>query len=68
MEVTTEKLDFKAKAAPKIGSLDNAKHKPGGGNVAIKTEKLHFKEKAASKIISRSGSEKGSSHGGSEIG
>ncbi|KAF8791178.1 Microtubule-associated protein 2 like protein [Argiope bruennichi] len=68
VKVTTEKLDFKAKAAPKIGSLDNTKHKPGGGNVVIKNEKLHFKEKAAPKIISRSGSERGSSHGGSEIG
>ncbi|GIY40358.1 microtubule-associated protein [Caerostris darwini] len=68
LKIATEKLDFKAKAASKVGSLDNAKHKPGGGNVQIKSEKLHFKEKATPKIISRSGSEKGSSHGGSEIG
>lgn len=65
-QISTEKLDFKAKAASKVGSLDNAKHKPGGGNVAIKSEKLNFKEKAASKLYSRSGSERGSSHGGSE--
>lgn len=62
----SEKLDFKSKAASRVGSLENAKHKPGGGNVLIKTEKLHFKDKAAAKIHSRSGSEKGSSHGGSE--
>jgi len=66
LKIASEKLDFKAKAASKVGSLDNAKHKPGGGNVAIKSEKLLFKDKAAPKIHSRSGSDRGSSHGGSE--
>lgn len=27
----------------KIGSLDNATHKPGGGNIKIETKKLDFK-------------------------
>lgn len=27
----------------KIGSLENATHKPGGGNVKIETKKLDFK-------------------------
>lgn len=27
----------------KIGSLDNATHKPGGGNIKIETKKLEFK-------------------------
>lgn len=27
----------------KIGSLENASHKPGGGNIKIETKKLEFK-------------------------
>ena len=27
----------------KIGSLDNAAHKPGGGHIKIETKKLEFK-------------------------
>ena len=30
-QVESRKLDFKDKAAPKVGSLDQASHKPGGG-------------------------------------
>lgn len=33
--------------AQQIGSLDNATHVPGGGDVRIYDEKLHFRESAA---------------------
>lgn len=48
LQVTTQKLEWKAES--KIGSLDNATHKPVGGAKKIETKKLDFKEKATSKI------------------
>lgn len=40
-------------AKSKVGSLDNATHKPGGGDKKIETVKLDFKEKAKPKIGSK---------------
>ncbi|CAF4371086.1 unnamed protein product, partial [Rotaria socialis] len=42
--IATQKLQWTAKS--KIGSLENAHHKPGGGAVKIESKKLDFKEKA----------------------
>lgn len=42
------KLQWNAK--PKVGSLDNATHKPGGGEKKIESVKLDFKDKAKPKI------------------
>lgn len=35
MRIESVKLGFKDKAQAKIGSLDNAHHVPGGGNVMV---------------------------------
>ncbi|CAG0915524.1 unnamed protein product [Notodromas monacha] len=48
--VTTQKLNWSAKS--KIGSLENAKYKPKGGDKKIETVKLNFKDKAQSKVAS----------------
>lgn len=37
----------------KIGSLDNASYKPGGGNVKIEHRKLEFGKAASSKIAAK---------------
>lgn len=34
-KIESIKLDFKDKAKPKIGSKDNIKHQPGGGDVKV---------------------------------
>lgn len=47
-QIISTKLQWNAK--PKIGSLDNAHHKPGGGDKKIEEVKLDFKEKAKPKI------------------
>lgn len=39
-------------ASSKIGSLQNATYKPGGGDKKIETKKLDFKEKAKPKVSS----------------
>jgi hypothetical protein len=45
------KLAWNAKS--KVGSLDNATHKPGGGDKKIESVKLDFKDKAKPKIGSK---------------
>ncbi len=45
------KLQWNAKS--KIGSLENATHKPGGGDKKIETIKLEFREKAKPKVGSK---------------
>lgn len=40
-------------AKPKVGSLENKTHKPGGGDKKIETVKLDFKDKAKPKIGSK---------------
>ena len=45
------KLAWNAKS--KVGSLENATHKPGGGDKKIESVKLDFKEKAKPKIGSK---------------
>lgn len=39
MRIENVKLDFKDKAHAKVGSLDNATHTPGGGNIVVKNKK-----------------------------
>lgn len=34
----------------RVGSFDNAKHKPAGGDKVIEVQKLDFKDKAQSKV------------------
>lgn len=50
-QITTTKLQWNAK--PKIGSLDNASYKPGGGDKKIESLKTDFKDKAKSKVGSK---------------
>lgn len=38
VRIESVKLDFKEKAQAKIGSLDNAHHIPGGGNIKVKEQ------------------------------
>lgn len=38
MKIESVKLDFKEKAQAKVGSLDNAHHVPGGGNVKVRNK------------------------------
>lgn len=40
-------------AKSKIGSLDNAAYKPGGGDKKIESLKMDFKDKAKSKVGSK---------------
>lgn len=53
IEVKTEKLEWRASS--KVGSLDNVKHKPGGGQVQIFDEKYNVAGSSARS--SRSGSQ-----------
>lgn len=39
VQIENVKLDFKDKAAAKVGSLGNTSHTPGGGNVMVKGNK-----------------------------
>ena len=36
VRVSSQKLEFKEKAASKVGSKDNLQHKPGGGDVKVR--------------------------------
>lgn len=46
-----QKLQWNAKS--KVGSLENAAHKPKGGDKKIETIKLDFKDKAKPKVGSK---------------
>lgn len=50
-KIITTKLQWNAK--PKIGSLENASHKPGGGDKRIEVLKTDFKERARPKVGSK---------------
>lgn len=50
-QITTTKLSWTAKS--KIGSLENANHKPGGGDKKIESIKTEFKDKAKPKVGSK---------------
>ena len=50
-QIAQVKLQWNAK--PKVGSLDNATYKPGGGDKKIETVKLDFKDKAKPKVGSK---------------
>ncbi|KFB36882.1 putative microtubule binding protein [Anopheles sinensis] len=50
-KIVSTKLQWNAK--PKIGSLENAAHKPGGGDKRIESIKTDFKERAKPKIGSK---------------
>lgn len=51
LQIESKKLAWNAKS--KIGSLENATHKAGGGEKKIETVKLDFKAKASSKVGSK---------------
>lgn len=51
MQIQQQKLQWNAKS--KIGSLENATYKPGGGDKKIESVKLDFKDKAKPKIGSK---------------
>lgn len=51
-QIISTKLQWNAKS--KIGSLDNANHKPGGGDKKILTIKSDFRENAKPKVGSKS--------------
>ncbi|XP_037051177.1 microtubule-associated protein tau isoform X4 [Bradysia coprophila] len=50
-KITHTKLQWNAKS--KIGSLENANHKPGGGDKKIESVKTEFKDKAKPKVGSK---------------
>ena len=50
-QIENRKLQWNASS--KIGSLENAHHKPKGGDKKIETVKLDFKDKAKPKIGSK---------------
>lgn len=50
-QISQVKLQWNAKS--KVGSLDNATYKPGGGDKKIETVKLDFKDKAKPKVGSK---------------
>lgn len=50
-QITHTKLQWNAKS--KIGSLENASHKPGGGDKKIESVKTEFKDKAKPKVGSK---------------
>jgi hypothetical protein len=52
VKIVSTKLTFKENAESRIGSLDNAKHKAGGGNVKILDKKLSFQTQARSRTDS----------------
>lgn len=51
MRIESVKLDFKDKAIPKVGSLDNASHTPGGGNVMVKIKKFKTFPKSSMSLL-----------------
>lgn len=50
MRIENVKLDFKEKAHAKVGSLENASHTPGGGNIMIESHKLNFRDSAKARV------------------
>lgn len=51
LQIQTHKVEIRAQS--KIGSLENAGHKPRGGDKKIETVKLDFKERSRSKVGSK---------------
>ncbi|XP_070979986.1 microtubule-associated protein 2-like isoform X6 [Oncorhynchus clarkii lewisi] len=49
VQIQTKKIDL-SHVTSKCGSLDNIRHRPGGGNVRIESVKLDFKDKAQPKV------------------
>jgi len=39
------------KVQSKVGSLTNAKHKPGGGDISIRSQKLEWKAEPKTKAL-----------------
>ncbi len=52
VKIIHTKLEFKQKASPKVGSLENLNHTPKGGDKKIFDTKLNFKGKASPKVKS----------------
>lgn len=48
MQIFDEKVHWET--GSKIGSLNNASHKPAGGDVKIESHRVDFKDKAKPKI------------------
>ncbi len=46
MKIVDQKLDIKAKAKSKVGSLDNIHHSPHGGQVKIVNQKIDIQAKS----------------------
>ncbi|CAL4125559.1 unnamed protein product, partial [Meganyctiphanes norvegica] len=72
-QIENKKLDFKDKAASKVGSLNNVKHKAGGGEKKIFDDKEYIRQvsspaktpsKQTSRATSRASSEGRLSPGG----
>lgn len=61
LQIENQKIDVKVQS--KIGSLQNVKHKPGGGDKRIFDDKEYLKQQ---KQISAPPSKPGSSKGGSK--
>ena len=40
MKIETKKIDFNKRAKPKVNSLGNIKHVPGGGRVKVRCSKI----------------------------
>lgn len=51
LQIIHNKLQWEAKS--KIGSLENAHHKPGGGDKKIESIKTEFKDKAKPRVGSK---------------
>lgn len=51
MQIVTNKLTWEAKS--KINSLENAAHKPGGGDKKIESIRTEFKDKAKPRVGSK---------------
>ncbi|KAG9349759.1 hypothetical protein JZ751_028207 [Albula glossodonta] len=49
VQIQTKKIDL-SHVTSKCGSLDNIRHRPGGGNVRIENVKLDFRDKAQAKV------------------
>ncbi|XDV30143.1 hypothetical protein PO909_033126 [Leuciscus waleckii] len=49
VHIQSKKIDL-SHVTSKCGSLDNIRHRPGGGHVRIESVKLDFREKAHAKV------------------
>ena len=50
-QIVLQKLEWKGQ--PKVDSLVNVQHRPGGGTVRVESQRLQFRRQASSKVGSR---------------